>query len=189
MRLPSLIPYLIAAVAGVSVYLIVQPALQNSDTGRRGSTGSELVGQPRPDFSLHDYNGTLVSINQYDGQLLLINFWASWCPPCRKEIPEFIDVYTMYHAEGFTIIGIAIDDQHDAEAFIKAMPNLDYPQLIGYDDAIEVAKKFGNRGGGLPYSALIDRQGIIRATHAGSLNKEELIDLIEPFLTVGQYRD
>lgn len=186
MRLPSLIPYLLAMVAGLSAYFIAQPLLKDIGVRELVPSDKELIGQRRPDFELNDFADRPVPISRYDGQVVLINFWASWCPPCRKEIPEFIDVYNLYHSEGFEIIGIAIDDKRDAEEFIKKIPSLDYPQLIGFDDAIEVAKQFGNRTGNLPYSVLLDRQGIIRAVRAGKLDKDELIDWLEPLLAAGE---
>ena len=183
MRLPPLTPYVLVALAGLSVYFIMEPALKNTEPPHPGAPADQkALGHTRPDFKLRDYDGNLVSVSQYDGQALLINFWASWCPPCREEIPDFIDVYDLYHEEGFEIIGIAIDDQRDAEAFIKKIPGLDYPQLIGFDDAIEVAKQFGNVSGGLPYSVLIDKRGIVRKLHRGRLHKEELIDAVEAML-------
>lgn len=183
MRLPSLTPYVLAALAGLSVYFIMEPMLEKPEALRpSASADKKELGHKRPDFELADYNGNPVAVSQYDGQALLINFWASWCPPCREEIPDFIDVYDIYHEEGFEIIGIAIDEREEAEAFIRKIPGLDYPQLIGFDDAIEVARQFGNVSGGLPYSVLIDKQGIVRKLHQGRLHKEELIDAIEAML-------
>ena len=184
MRPPSSVPYLLAALLGLSAYFIARPALEGMVARTAVSTNHDLIGQRRPDFSLADFTGQAISIGQYDGQVVLINFWTSWCPPCRKEIPEFINVYNLYHDEGFEIVGIAIDDKQDAEEFIGKIPGLSYPQLIGFDDAIEVAKQFGNKTGGLPYSVLIGRQGIIRAIRAGPLNQEELIGWIEPLLPI-----
>ena len=141
---------------------------------------STLLGTKRPDFSLFDYKDKQVSISEFDGKVVMINFWASWCPPCRREIPVFSEVREFYKENGFEVIGVAIDEKKEAEEFLNSMPHVQYPQLIGYNDATVVAKSLGNTRGGLPYSVILDRNGIIQFTKAGEIKKEELIDLIEP---------
>ena len=146
------------------------------------SQQSDLIGTKRATFSLSDFDDQAIPISDFDGKVVLINFWASWCPPCRREIPAFIEVREFFYDQGFEIIGIAIDEKEKAENFLNSMPNNNYPQLVGYNDAVAVAKLYGNPLGNLPYSVLFDRQGIIRFTKAGEIKKEELIDLIEPLL-------
>ncbi len=146
------------------------------------SAQSDLINSKRAEFALLDYDDKQVSVGAWDGNVIMLNFWASWCPPCRREIPGFSQVRELYHDDGFEVIGIAIDDKEKAEAFLQAMPDVKYPQLVGYNDAIAVAKLFGNKHGGLPYSVIIDSEGIIRFIKAGELSKDELIDQVEPLL-------
>lgn len=146
------------------------------------SSQSDLIDSRRADFVLHDYDNNRVPVSTWDGKVIMLNFWASWCPPCRREIPGFSQVRELYHEDGFEVIGIAIDDKEKAEKFLQTMPDVKYPQLVGYNDAIAVAKLFGNKHGGLPYSVIIDSDGIIRFIKAGELLKDELIDQIDPLL-------
>lgn len=140
------------------------------------------IGNQRPDFKLFDFGGQSVSAAAFDNKVVLVNFWASWCPPCRREIPEFSEVREFFKDQGFEVVGIAIDDKKKAQAFLKAMPQVKYPQLIGHNDAVAVAKAFGNRRGSLPYSVIYDRQGIIRFVKRGEIKKDELIELVEDLL-------
>lgn len=150
--------------------------------GASAPSQSTLVDTKRPDFTLFDYDGNQIPISTWDGDVVLINFWASWCPPCRREIPGFNEVRNLYHEDGFEVVGIAIEDKEKAAKFLQSMPDVRYPQLVGYNDAIAVAKLFGNHSGGLPYSVIIDGDGVIRFVKAGELSKEELIDQIDSLL-------
>ena len=147
-----------------------------------GIPNQSLIGQQRPDFDLNDFEGKTVSGDAFDGKVVLVNFWASWCPPCRREIPVFHEVREFFHESGFEVIGIAIDELDKAKEFLDAHPKIRYPQLIGYTDAIAIAKSFGNVRGGLPYSVVYDRDGIVRFSKAGELKKEELLNVVEPLL-------
>lgn len=144
--------------------------------------GAGLIGAQRPDFVLSDYDGKQVPVSTWDGKVVMLNFWASWCPPCRREIPVFSEVREFFHDSGFEVVGIAMDDKHKAADFLQAMPGVKYPQLVGYNDAIAVAKLFGNRRGALPYSVIFDRRGTIRFIKAGELSKTDLIEQVEPLL-------
>ena len=142
---------------------------------------SEVLGSKRPEFSLPDLTGESLSIKRWDGQVLLINFWATWCPPCLREIPTFVEVLERYRHDGFQIIGIAIDDRQAVSEFLNEL-NTNYPQLIGEQDAVEISKKYGNRYGALPYSVLVDRQGIIRFIQPGELHREVLEQQLQRLL-------
>ena len=149
---------------------------------REAHTPTEMVGQPLPAFTLHNLQGEAVSSEQFEGKVLLLNFWAAWCPPCRREIPGFAEVWDFYHESGFEVIGIAIDDQQAVEEFLQKMPQVKYPQMIGDADAIAFGGQLGNKNGNLPYSVLVDAQGIIRFVKYGELEKIVLIEKLEPLL-------
>ncbi|MBA2410133.1 MAG: TlpA family protein disulfide reductase [Gammaproteobacteria bacterium] len=162
---------LVAALAGLSIYQwssAPQPA-----TSSQGP--QDLLGAPRPAFSLPDLDGWPVSINRWDGKVILLNFWATWCPPCREEMPDFAQTQKEYRARGFQVIGVALDRPRPVAEFIKEV-GAGYPQLIGRENAMAVADRYGNAYGGLPHSVLIDRDGIIRFIKAGRLSRRELID-------------
>lgn len=134
---------------------------------------SDLIGSRRPDFSLPDLQGHPHSAAEWDGKVVLVNFWATWCPPCRREIPEFMQTYERHGAQGFVVLGIAIDDRDAVQNYIE-QTSVTYPQLWGDADASKLSARFGNRYGALPFSVLIDRDGTIRFIQAGELHPSTL---------------
>ncbi len=168
---------LLAAGAGFLLHqLAYRPASsQASDQAALSPKAipSEILGTMRYEFSLPDLEGKPLSITRWDGQVLLINFWATWCPPCLREIPTFVEVLNRYRDRGFQIVGVAIDDRHSVKEFLGQV-SATYPQLIGEQDAVEISQKYGNRYGALPYSVLVDRDGIIRFIQPGELHGEVL---------------
>jgi peroxiredoxin len=140
---------------------------------RRPAVQTDLVGTPRPEFTLPDLGGNSQPFGQWDGQVVLVNFWATWCPPCRREMPDFMALREQYNAQGFEIVGVAIDDASMVRDFVEEL-GVNYPIVHGSGDAAEVSKAYGNRLGALPYSVLVDREGLIRFIKPGELHKEEL---------------
>ena len=112
---------------------------------------------------------------------MIVNFWATWCPPCRKEIPEFIKLQEKYGQQGLIFIGIAIDQKDKVQAYSDEM-GVNYPILLGELEAIELSKRAGNRLSGLPYTAIIDRSGKIVGSEVGGLTEAKLDALIKPLL-------
>jgi len=133
----------------------------------------DMVGKRRPDFTLSDASGFSVSVTDFDGQILLVNFWATWCTPCVEEMPMLSDLQERYAPEDVQVVGIALDDAEKAVAF-AAQLNIGYIVLTGATDAILVGRQYGNRAGMLPYSVLVDREGLIKWAHLGSLDRSDL---------------
>ena len=133
----------------------------------------DLPGQRRPDFTLRDAAGTPVSVAEFDGQALLLNFWASWCKPCIEEMPMLSDLQRDHAGDGLQVIGIALDDPQRAQAFVSEL-GLEYLLLYGLADAARVGRLYGNREGMLPYSVLVDASGVIRWTRLGALTRDEV---------------
>jgi peroxiredoxin len=156
-----------------------QQAITHSTSQMPGKT--EVLNSYRPDFELRDYNNQLRNMNEWNGKVVLINFWASWCPPCRREMPAFVKLRETYGKQGFEVVGIAIDQLDLAEAFSDTI-GAHYPLLWGENDAIEVSKNYGNRFGQLPYSLIIDRKGIIRFIRRGELTYENAEEIIKSLL-------
>jgi len=180
----SLLLAVIALVALSAGYGLRQ-LLQDEATGSRHSTeaasANSILGQSRPDFSLPDLMAQTRSIDEWDGKVLLVNFWATWCPPCKREIPGFIKVREQLGADKFEVIGIAIDNRNAVSDFIRST-DIPYPILYGEREASRISSDYGNRMGGLPYSVLIDRQGIIRMTKTGEYRASELLKHVQPLL-------
>lgn len=130
------------------------------------------VPETRPDFSLADSAGVTRSIAEWDGQALMINFWATWCPPCRREIPLLNSLRAQYAPRGFEVIGIAVDFRDDVVNYMATTP-IDYPVLIGEQDGLDVAKSFGMETMGFPFTVFTDRAGRIVTVHVGELHEAQ----------------
>lgn len=128
-----------------------------------------------------DLNDKAQPFSQWRGRVVVLNFWATWCPPCRTEIPDFVKVQEKFEARGLTIVGLAIDSKDKVQVFADEMA-INYPVLIGDTRAMDLSKAAGNRLGGLPYTVILDRQGKIVATEIGGLTAAKLEGLISPLL-------
>jgi len=135
----------------------------------------------RPDFELRDTEGRLRRVAEWDGKLLVVNFWATWCPPCVHEIPVFNMLQRRYAGRGVQFLGIAIDDLDNVKTFIAEV-GLDYPTLHGQLDAMDVGRAYGNRLGGLPFTVLVGPDGNVVHRHAGPLDEATAESLITELL-------
>jgi peroxiredoxin len=164
--------------AGVGLYLtVLQPHQGKPASGKI----LNVVGRLRPDFALHDTADKLHDIKQWQGKVILLNFWATWCPPCRREIPAFINMYDKYHAKGFVVVGVALDSKQNAIDFVDPL-GINYPILVGEENGIALTQTYGNDLGVLPYTVIIDRKGIIRHTVRHELSQQEAEQLVTPLL-------
>jgi thiol-disulfide isomerase/thioredoxin len=111
-------------------------------------------------------------LERWKGKVVVLNFWATWCPPCRAEIPEFVKIQSKYAAKGFTFVGIALDEPAAVAAFAKEF-GINYPLLLGGAEGSGFAAALGSRSA-LPFSVVLDRQGNIVASRLGTLNEAEL---------------
>lgn len=142
---------------------------------------NKVIGQMRPSFEIANTEGQLKNVSEWDGQVLLINFWATWCPPCKKEMPAFIELQEQYAEQGFKVIGIALDDLQSVQDFADTI-GVNYPLLVAEYDGIDLSRNYGNHVGALPFSAFVDRQGKIISTHMGELSKAQVEEIIRPLL-------
>lgn len=140
-------------------------------------TSSPSAAARRPDFTLPDTDGRARRIDEWDGKLLIVNFWATWCPPCVHEIPVFNLLQRRYADEGVQFLGIAIDDLANVKTFMDEV-GLDYPTLHGQLEAMELGRAFGNVIGGLPYTVIVGRDGNIVHRQSGPLDEETAVRLI-----------
>ncbi len=181
-RLLITILILVAICAGFSLGRLLDISRNAPPASPPYPSPQELIGQRRPDFLLADLHTRPRSISEWDGQAVLLNFWATWCEPCRKEIPDLNTVHQEFSNAEFTVIGIALD-LPDMVADFHRQYAIKYPILVGQVAADEVIRQYGNQSGGLPYSVFIDRSGVIRHIHsAGVLNETELRQLVTDLL-------
>ncbi len=127
--------------------------------------------QPLPDVSLPDLQGKSYSLRQWQGQKVLINFWATWCTPCRKEMPDLTHLQNELKQQKLQIIGIAIDDAVNVQTYLEKSP-VNYPILLAPDLGSGLSLKLGNKMGVLPFSVFVNTDGTIDFTHIGVITKE-----------------
>ena len=145
------------------------------------AVNENVIGKTRPAFELIDTNEKLRNIDEWNGKVLLVNFWATWCPPCKKEMPAFIELQEQYSAQGFQVIGLAIDDMESVKDFVETL-GVNYPALIADYSGIELSREYGNHIGALPFSVFVGRNGKILVTKTGELSKKQVEDIILPLL-------
>jgi cytochrome c biogenesis protein CcmG, thiol:disulfide interchange protein DsbE len=117
------------------------------------------VGEPAPALAVTELNGRQFDLAAERGKVVIVNFWATWCPPCRKEMPMLNDFYRDHHNQGLEMIGVSADSSHDRSDVIKLMQSFDYPAAMMND---ATANGFGSPDE-LPVTYVIDRSGIVRA--------------------------
>jgi cytochrome c biogenesis protein CcmG/thiol:disulfide interchange protein DsbE len=151
-------------------------------------TSSPLIGKPAPAFTLEDLNGKKVSLADYKGTAVMVNFWATWCGPCKLETPWLVELRNQYASQGFEILGISAEadnlaaDDKDGWAqdkaaiarFVKQL-HMDYPVLI---DGDSISKDYGGLDA-MPTTFFVDRKGIVVAVQMGITSKDEMAQKIE----------
>jgi cytochrome c biogenesis protein CcmG/thiol:disulfide interchange protein DsbE len=138
--------------------------------------GPLASGEPAPYFEIRTLDGREINLDSLLGKVILVNFWATWCPPCRAEIPDFIEAYSELKDKGLEILGFSVDDLPESELqnfVIRA--GINYPvSLVGRE--IVAAFKPGQY---IPTSIFIDKKGNIRHKHVGKLDKKDLVRIFE----------
>jgi thiol-disulfide isomerase/thioredoxin len=118
---------------------------------------------------------------QWRGKVLVVNFWATWCMPCREEIPGFIRFQDRYRDAGVQFVGVAIDQKQRVTPYAKEM-GINYPLLVGGLETMEFSRQLGNRHGVLPFTLVLDRAGKVKTAEIGILKADKLESLLKPLL-------
>jgi len=134
-----------------------------------------------PEFNLPDLLGNQHSIKEWQDKVLVINFWATWCPPCLKEMPTFEALQNEYSAQGLQVIGIALDDAESVKEFL-ASKKITYPILLGENQGTKLAHDLGNIVNTMPFTVIVNHEGQIVKTHMGDLDREQLLGIVKPLL-------
>ncbi len=163
------------AAAAIIVAVVVIPMREQSGAGTSAaaaSGGSCDANAPAAilNFTLKDMNGKPVSLADYKGKVILLNFWATWCPPCKLEIPAFVELEKQYRDKGLVILGVSIDDPIDKLAPFAHEYGVNYPLLVGQDRE-DIQDAYGPMFG-IPVSVLIGRNGKVCGKHMGLVSAD-----------------
>jgi thiol-disulfide isomerase/thioredoxin len=160
----------VAAVMGLTGGIYFASHYRRGDT--EGATVKAIYATTLPDLAGHPQR-----LSQWKNKVLLVNFWATWCVPCRTEIPALIKIQTVYSAKNIQIVGIALDNPDQVQAFAKSL-SINYPVLIGSLDNIDLTRSLGNRSGALPFTMVLAPDGLVLRSHLGAMTEAEMGSLI-----------
>ena len=165
---------LVFAAAGILVYQWRAGAFE------RGPD-PVVAGQRILAANVKGLDGTAFSLQQWRGKVLIVNFWATWCAPCREEIPAFIKMQSAMTGRGVQFVGIAVDTPERVAAYAKEM-GINYPLSVGGLEMMDLARDAGDRAGVLPFSVVIDQGGRVADVTVGILRPEKLEKVLQPLL-------
>ena len=146
------------------------------------TTPAPLADHPAPDFTLTNLDGTNIALSDLKGQVLLLNVWATWCPPCRVEMPTIQAAYEQYHDQGFTVVAVNLQEDPSPVAAFMRDYQLTFPVLLDSDGQVSrIYQAFS-----LPSSFFVDRQGVIRAVYHGPMPRSIIAGTLEQLLQEGK---
>lgn len=177
----QIILYFIVAVvalgSGSFIRSLISDAYQTELTSDESQQGAQAILATQ----LPDLDGNDQAVSQWLGKVIVVNFWATWCTPCREEIPEFIEAQKKYGSQGLMFVGIAIDQADKVKMFSKEF-GINYPVLVGSMNTWSLLEAAGNRHSALPYTVVINRSGELVENYLGRVNLKKLEKLVIPLL-------
>lgn len=170
---------LIAAIVGATIAIKQHPERFSNLFERKHEVLKRI-----PYFTMIDLEGAERTSSEWENSIVVLNFWAPWCPPCAEETPGFVELQEKYHDKGVRFIGIAIDDPDTVQDFIDTY-GVEYPVLLGDMKAINFSRELGNRMGALPYTVVADRNGNIQQRYNGGVARDDLDKLLASLVKNG----
>ena len=161
----------LAAAAAGYAYNLWRTGPASGDTGLPALMAARLP----------NLEGNPQSLDQWRGKVLVVNFWATWCAPCREEIPLFVKLQKEYGERGLQFVGIAIDQPEKVRPYAAEL-GMNFPVLIGGADAIDLTRTLGNSASVLPFTVILDRKGALAQKKVGALKEAELEPLLAELL-------
>ncbi len=177
----------IAIIGVITGFVANQYSSRNSgenitaDTATTKVAVKKVKSSRRPNYSLKDLEDKTRSASEWDGKVVILNFWATWCPPCRREMPAFIQFQETYQDKGVTFVGIALDEKDAVVDFTDPM-GMNYPILIAELEGIQLSQDYGNRLNILPFTVIIDRKGNIVKRFSREVSFENIEEIVKPLL-------
>ena len=163
----------LAAAAGYGAHLF--------RIGVFGGASSPALGRKILESGVTGLDGAPASLMAYRGRILVVNYWATWCAPCREEIPLFVRLQREYAAKNVQFVGISIDQADKVREFAKEF-KVDYPLVVGGMDAMDLSREAGNKAGVLPYTVVMDPEDRIVAHLVGGTSEERMRATLKPLL-------
>jgi len=160
----------VAALAALVAGFFASQWLRNAEAPEAGAT---LV-----DFALPDLAGKQRWLSEWQGKIIVLNFWATWCIPCKEEMPLLMDLHTRYQDRGVAVVGVALDTPGAVAQFAREL-RVGYPLLIADENGLDLMARYGNTRGALPYTVVIDADGALVAKKLGAYRGNELQMLVE----------
>ena len=161
----------IALATGIATYLLKRE-VPEPEAPPPEPIAKAVIPARLPDIMLNDRDNNPRALTEWNGQPLVINFWATWCAPCRREMPMLNQLAGDLKPKGVEVIGIAIDFREDVLKYLKETP-IDYTVLIGEQAGLDAARAFGMETVGLPFTAFTDKRGRIATIHVGELHRNQ----------------
>jgi thiol-disulfide isomerase/thioredoxin len=168
---------LFAAVAAVALMagFLLRPGSSEPPKAEAGASQLLMAAE------LPDVTGQRQRLDQWKGKVVVVNFWATWCAPCREEIPALVSAQEQLGGQGLQVVGIAIDQPDKVRPYAREM-RINYPVLIGELEVMDLSRAAGNALGGLPYTVVLDRSGQIARTELGGVTQAKLEEMVRPLL-------
>ena len=168
--------FIFVAIATLSAAFGAYLSLKKHDSAKFSNPAVTLL----MNANLPDAAGQTHSLSEWRGKVLLVNFWATWCPPCLEEMPELVELQNSLASKNLQIVGIGVDSPSNIQQFTKKY-QISYPILVAGMQGTDISRELGNQAGGLPFTVLIDTSGNVRQTYLGRLHiykvKSDLNDL------------
>ena len=180
-KVRQLLIYLALAALAITTGFMLRTQLMCGSPSVLSSEASQQGAKAIFAANLPDLQGENQTVSQWLGNVIVVNFWATWCTPCREEIPEFIEIQEKFRDQGLVFVGIAIDQADKVKMFSQEF-GINYPVLVGSLNTWSLLEAAGNHQSALPYTVVINRSGEIVETYLGRVNQKKLEKMVIPLL-------